>query len=69
MACKILVGSDDSREYAVFVDSVTETTFGPLMEDKAEAEEFMKYLTIDPRNYTTVQLIKLLDEFRSMKDG
>ncbi len=46
-----------THEHAVCLyDSVTGLAFGPVFEDESQADEFIDWLTVDPRSYTSEQL-------------
>lgn len=59
MGCRILSG----KMGACFYCSVTDVVFGPLMETKCEAEDFMKWLNKDPRQYGVDELEELFGKF------
>lgn len=59
MGCRILSGNAG----ACFYCSVTNVVFGPLIESKEEAENFMKWLDLDPRQYEVNELITLFNKF------
>ncbi len=59
MGCRILSGSAGAGFYC----SVSDVVFGPLMEDKSQAEDFMKWLDKDPREYKVDDLMGLFNKF------
>lgn len=67
MGNMIIVGNlnqGNGVECAVFYDSVTDVTFGPIMDDLEEAESFEEWLEKDARAYDVKELIRLLGEFK-----
>ena len=60
MGCRILSG----RAGACFYCSVTDVVFGPLIPCKEDAEEFMSWLGLDPRQYDVDELRTLFKKFR-----
>ena len=65
MGCRILRG----RAGACFYCSVSDVVFGPLMETKCEAEDFMKWLDKDPREYEVEELSTLFGKFSEDSNG
>ena len=54
MGCAIL-GDSETGE-AVFYCNTSDWAFGPLMDDREQAERFIEYLSEDPRRYSTEAL-------------
>jgi hypothetical protein len=66
MSCRILESVYQYHTEQVFVDSVTDTAFGPLM--FGDAEEFEEWLVEDPRTFTTDELVSKYNEFRNERE-
>ncbi len=66
MACCILHNKDDTK--ACFYCSTTEVAFGPTMKSSEQAKEFAAWLSVDPRSFSTSELIARYGQFRVEKD-
>ena len=64
MGCRILHGNAG----ACFYDSVTDTVFGKLLENKEEAEEFQNWIERDLREVNDDKFEDLLNEFRKERE-
>lgn len=71
MGVRILTGKKDDGliEAACFYDSVTDTAFGPVMDNEEEAIAFLDYLKYpsnekDPRTYSDAELEDAYVKFR-----
>ncbi len=66
MGCRILEG--ENQEGAVLYCSTTGWAFGPLFEDRLDAESFLDWLsareTRDPRNLKDSELADYFSDFR-----
>lgn len=68
MGVRILVGEyDGGDEKACLVDSVTGTAFGPLFEDRDEAQDFCDWCDADPRGIDAASLHDLVLGFRAQR--
>lgn len=52
-----------------FYCSTTMWAFGPIFTDEAEAEDFLKWLSVDPRTFTNKYLESKYAEFMALTDG
>jgi len=57
-----------TREQAVLYDSVNGIAFGPVFDSQLEASDFVEWLPLDARTYTSADLSELLALFRE-RDG
>ena len=64
MGCRILHGNAG----ACFYDSVTDTVFGKLLENKEEAEEFQNWIGRDLDISYDEKFENLLNEFRKERE-
>lgn len=70
MGVRFLIGTYDGyKDKVALIDSVTETAFGPMLEDEQEADRFLTYLTEngvrDARELKDPQLNDALMRFRA----
>jgi len=65
MGCRILEGKEyaDGPTQACFFCSTTDQAFGPIMSGREEAELFLEYLELDPRQYGQSELMNEYSEF------
>jgi len=64
MGVRILEGNGEGdSKGACFYCSTTDWAFGPLMGSREEAEEFLKWLPTDPRDYKDNELEGLYGDF------
>lgn len=64
MSVEILSASAGS----IFFCNTSDWAFGPVMPDKETAEEFLKWLPKDPRQYQDHELEKKWAEFRAQQE-
>ena len=64
MAVNILSGDDG----ACFYCSTTDWCFGPLMKSREEAEGFLRWLILDPRQFDDAGLEKRYFDFKNLTD-
>jgi len=74
MGTHILSGEyDRTGKGACFINAVIKTAFGPLLDSKEEAEQFLRWLErercLDPRGVDDFTLELLLDAFRHAKEN
>jgi diadenosine tetraphosphatase ApaH/serine/threonine PP2A family protein phosphatase len=65
MGCHILEGREtpDGAEMACFYCSTTGTAFGPIMQNREEAEKFLEFCHGDPRYYSQRELMDKYSDF------
>lgn len=65
MGCRILEAKTGE---AVFYCSTSDWAFGPVMDNYEEAEEFLKWLKVDPRQFKDSELESKYCDFRLYKE-
>lgn len=65
MSCRVISNCED--DMACFYCSTTMLAFGPVMQNEEEANDFLKWLPVDPRRYPDSELIAKYWEFRVKK--
>lgn len=68
MSIRIIESNSDTDSYAVLYCSTSMWAFGPVFEDAEQAEEFLKWLIVDPRGLEDRELERKYWEFRETRE-
>jgi hypothetical protein len=69
MGLRIIVGNEQGchREHAVLFCSTSQWAFGPVFDSEEDADEFIKWLPRDAREYTADELEHLYGSWKALK--